>query len=107
MPDIWAGIRWQFLSNQTGLGATGTSMVLSRPCRLYAVRGVTRTAAGYAMLYDSTNTPTNPVISLNPGVGVPDNGWETPYHIELKNGLYVSFSMGVGGFDLAAGWERQ
>lgn len=102
--NVWDGVRWEFLSNQSGVGVTGTGMVISRPCQLYELRGVARTAAGYMALYDHTNRPLNPIASLNPGAGVPDPGWRKDLGMGLRNGLYVSFSMGTGQLDLLAGW---
>lgn len=103
----WRGMRWQWLTNVGGVGATGTGMVISQACRLYEVRGVAQTATGSLMLYDHTNLPQNPLLQLTPGIGQPDPGWRKVLHVGLQNGLYVSFSMGTGTLGLAAGWERQ
>lgn len=106
MADIWEGVRWQYLNNVDGVGATGTGMVISYPCRLFEVRGVAYTGAGRMVLYDHTNRPQNPIVTLTPTIGTPDPGWRKEITLQVRNGLYVSFSQGTGTLELWAGWER-
>lgn len=103
----WRGVRWRWLNNVDGVGATGTGMVLSAPMQVYEVRGVAQTAAGSMQLYDHTNRPQNPLLQLTPTIGQPDPGWQKPIMVGVQNGLYVSFSMGTGVLGLAVGHERQ
>lgn len=106
MADIWEGVRWEYLNNVDGVGATGTGTVISSPCRLFEVRGVAYSAISRMNLYDHTNRPQNPILALNPSLGTPDIGWRKEVTLQLRRGLYVSFSMGTGPMELWAGWER-
>ncbi len=105
MASPWAGLRYEFISNQIGVGVTGTSMVISRPCRLFDLRSTSLTANSSLALYDHTNRPQNPIVLMTPSPTAPDMWPRIPVHRELKNGLYVSFSMGTGTIGLEAGWE--
>lgn len=103
----WRGVQWRWVDNTSGLGATGTMMVLSTSRRIFEVRGVAVTGTGSMMLYDHTNRPQNPLLQLTPTIGQPDPGWQKPLHLAVQRGLYVSFSMGTGGLGLAVAHERQ
>lgn len=102
--ELFRGVQWRYVNNLSGLGATGSNMVLSRGGRLYLVLPVGHTAPGLVRAYDSTNTPQNPLMDIAaPVAGQP---WPSvPVSIPLKRGLYFSYSMGTGGISVGVGWD--
>lgn len=102
--ELFRGIQWRYVNNLTGLGATGSNMVLSRAGRVFVIQAVAHTAPGLIRGYDSTNVPQNPVIDIP----IPVAGYQFPpvqVTVPLQRGLYFSYSMGTGGISVGIGWD--